>query len=126
MNSKQNIQKTAYSLDQIESDMQKLSLLNENPPCIVISGLRHLLLTQMVKHNNYKSIIVSLFQILNIPVDWILKIKPSSYLKINEGKIPFDVHLYLIDDHIKIKVYKLLLNHLKRTKQTKLHLKIIN
>jgi hypothetical protein len=126
MNLKQNMQKAAYSLDQMESNVQNLRLLNEYPPCLCISGLRHLSLTQMVKHNDFKSIIVSLFQILNIPTDWILEIKSPSNTKINEGKIPFDAYIYLIDDNIKIKVYKLLLNHIKKTRQTKIHLKIIN
>ncbi len=126
MNSKQNIQRMAFSLAQLESDMDKLNLLNGYPPCLVISGLRHLSLTQMVKHCDYKSIIVSLFGILNIPLDWILEINHPTYTNFNERKIPFDAYIYLIDDHIKVKVYKLLLNHIKYTRQTKIHLKIIN
>ncbi len=124
MSYKQNIQKASFSLAQIESRIQNLSILNEYPPCIVISGLRHLSLTQMIKHNDFKSIVISLFQLLNIPLEWILEIKHSLHL--TNGKVPFDAYIYLIDEHIKIKVYKLLLNHIKHTKQTKIHLKIIN
>ena len=126
MNSKQNLQKIAFSLAQLESEIENINLLNQYPPCLVISGLRHLSLTQMIKHTDVKSVIVALFQLLNIPLDWILEIKQPSYTKCNEKKIPFDAYIYLTDEHLKIKVYKLLLNHIKHTKQTKIHLKIIN
>jgi non-ribosomal peptide synthetase component E (peptide arylation enzyme) len=126
MSSKQDIQKTMFSLEQLESDIQKLKLGYEYPPCICISGLRHLNLFKMVKNPNYQSILISLFNLLNIPIEWVLCIKPPSYSKISESKIPFDVYVYLIDNHVKLKVYKILLNHLKHTKQTKIHLKIVN
>jgi hypothetical protein len=126
MNSKQNFQKASYSLFQLESEIQHLKLVNEYPPCIVISGLRHLSLTQMLKQNDIKSVIISLFQLLNIPTDWILAVKPPSHSKENEEKLPFDAYIYLIDDHIKFRVYKMLLKHIKFTRQTKIHLKIIN
>lgn len=127
MNSNHNIQKAFHSLVQLDWDIKRLSLVNEFPPCIIIAGLRYLSLVQLMKNcNDYKKIIISLFQLLNIPVDWILEIKNPLHTKNNEGKIPFDVYVYLIDDHVKIKVYKLLLNHIKYTKQTKIHLKIIN
>jgi len=126
MNYKQTMQKIDFSLSHLEYSIEKLILQNDFPPCLVISGLRHLSLAQMVKHHDYKSIIFSLFNLLNIPLDYILYIKHASYTKFNEEKIPFDAYIYLIDEHLKIKVYKLLLNHIKRTKQTKIHLKMIN
>jgi hypothetical protein len=126
MNSKQNVQKTIYSLTQLESEFQNLQLFNNYPPCLVISGVRYLALTQMLKHKDIKNVIISLFQLLNIPVDWILHVKPAPHEILNNEQLPFDAQIYLIDNHIKVKVYKLLLNHIKYTRQTKIHLKVIN
>jgi len=49
MNTRQNIQKNLYALDQLETEMNNIKLINEYPPCISISGLRNLSLSQMSK-----------------------------------------------------------------------------
>jgi hypothetical protein len=126
MNSKQDIQKTSYALSQLEIVIQNFTRLNNSPPCICISGLRHLSLTRLVKNGDFKNIIRTLFQLLKIPVEWVLDIKNSTHNKIDDGKIPFDAYIYLIDNHVKVRVYKLLLNHLKHAKQTKIHIQIVN
>jgi hypothetical protein len=123
--SRQDIQKAAFSLDQLESKFQNLNLVNEHPPCLVISGVRHLTLLRIIHFTDLNSLIFSLFQLLNIPIEWILEIK--SYTKDEKKKIPLDALIYLIDDHIKLKVYRSILNHLKHSRQlSKIHLKIVH
>ncbi len=124
MNTRQNIQKNLYALDQLETEMNNIKLINEYPPCISISGLRNLSLSQFVKNGDFVIIIKTLFTLLKIPPEWVLAIKNSPHTKIINGKLPFDAVVYIIDNQIKVKVYKVLLNHLKHTKQTKIHLKI--
>jgi hypothetical protein len=126
MDTKQNIQKTLYSLNNLENDMKQLKLINEHPPCICLSGLRSLYLTQMVKNGDFVNIIQTLFKLLKIPAEWILEIKTPPYTSIEKNKIPFEVFIFLIDNHLKLKVYKLLLNHLKHSKQSKIHLRLVN
>ncbi len=126
MNTKQNIQKTLYSIDQLQQAICQLKFRNEQPPCISLSGLRNLCLSQMVKKGDFKNIIQTLFHLLSIPAEYILEIKTAPSLTTDKHKIPFEVYIYLTDNNVKLKVYKLLLNHLKLTKQNKIHLKIVN
>ena len=126
MNSKKDIQKTSYSMVQLETEISQLKLVNEHPPCICISGLRNLALSNLVNHCNFKIIILSLFNLLNIPNEWVLDIKTPPHTLVNDKKIPFEVMVQLIDHNIKLKVYKILLNHLKHTRQKKIHLRIVN
>jgi hypothetical protein len=126
MNTNSHIQKASYSLAQLEMNLNALKLQNDYPPCICISGLRNLALVQMVRHCDFRSIIQTLFKLLKIPAEWVLEIKNPPHANINNAKIPFEAFVYLIDNNVKVKVYKLLLNHLKSTKQHKIHLEIVN
>lgn len=116
----------SYSLAQLEMSLDELKLVNDCPPCICISGLRNLSLTQMVKNCDFIKVIQTLFQLLNIPAEWVLEIRNPPHLKSIHDKIPFEAYIYLIDNHIKLQVYKTLLNHLKHTNQRKVHIKLVD
>jgi hypothetical protein len=126
MYSKKEIQKTSYSLAQLEMDMKNLTSLHNHPPCICISGLRSLTLVQMVKHGDFRNVIYALFRLLRIPEEWILEIRNAPHSSLDSSKIPFEAYIFLIDNHIKLRVYKLILNHLKHTKQNKIHIRIVD
>jgi len=125
MTSKGTVQKVFHQLNNIEQEMNNLQKKSEHPAIICISGLRNLQICKMSKqpNPNYKELVYTLFELLNISTDWILSIScPPSKKNYKSSKIPFEANIRLVSDSIKLRVYKLLLDHIQG--QSNIHLKI--
>jgi len=127
MTSKITVQKVLNQLDIIDFKADVLQRKSQRPAIISISGLRNLSICKMSKqpNPNYKELVYTLFELLNISTDWILSIScPPSNPNCTspQTKIPFEANIRLVSDSIKLRVFKLLLNHIQG--QPNIHLKI--
>jgi len=128
--STQEFQKMFCQIDTLQSDMEILKQRIQRAPCIALSGLRNFDLyktaRQCDKEITTTTLIHMLFKLLKIPTDYILQIRTSRVNKKSKHTIPFQTFVYLTDDSIKLFVYLRLLQHIRKTKQTSVHVKIIN
>jgi hypothetical protein len=127
----QEIQNMFNQINKLNIDLDILVHRHQRSPCISLTGLRNLELYKTVKQLNKEvsvhTLIDMLFKLLKIPNDWILQ---TSYIhqKNNKSKyiLPFEVFIYLTNDSVKLLVYRLLLKHIRKTKQKSVHVKLIN
>jgi hypothetical protein len=127
----QELHKMYNQINNLDSDVRILQDRNQRSPLISLSGLRNLELYKTARHCdkelNTQSLIYMLFKLLKIPRDWILQIgQPPQVYEKSSHVVPFEAYIYLTHDSIKFTVYRMLLKHIRKTKQKTVHVKIIN
>lgn len=115
-------QKLLHELKVIDRNINALKCRVLTPPCISIDGIDKLStwsLLYRTKQNSppmYKDVIYKLFMMLNIPHYWIHSIThPCRYT----------VNIYLVTDSLKVKVYQTIQEHLVKTDQKSVSVKLI-
>jgi len=124
------LQKMLYLLDNLEYQVNSLKKIHESP-CIVVTGVRNLHIYKNIppqcKKITLTSLINELFIKLKVPTDYILFVgHPPRVTNNNKNTIPFTAYIFLTTESIKLYVHRLLLGHIKKTKQKDVHIKILN
>lgn len=111
----------------MQEDIFYLRLRTFKAPCLSIMDLDklHVNIKYPVNENSAIDKIHSLFSLLKMPISWILSIEPPPWV-IAKNCLPFEIHVKLITDNIKLFVFKTIKNHLKETNQKLTYIKLYN